>query len=97
MLAGNQIVNPPTPDIGAAFGVGDGIEDLGSADSGTFGLGSAQKNEVGDIVTTSLSFRLVHLKIDGTAWAPFLSSVFIGSMALLQVHSASMKWPNNLK
>lgn len=43
-----------------------------------------QNNEA-DLVTTSLSFLMIHLKIDGTDWAPFLSSVFIGSMALLQV------------
>jgi hypothetical protein len=75
---------------GPNFGLGlDGyIEDpLGGEESGGSVLGStgAKKNEQGDLVTTSLSFLLVHLKIDGTAWAPFLSSAFVGSMALLQV------------
>jgi hypothetical protein len=75
---------------GPNFGQGlDGyIEDpLGGEESGGSIVGptGAKKNEQGDLVTTSLSFLLVHLKIDGTAWAPFLSSGFVGSMALLQV------------
>jgi hypothetical protein len=82
---------------GPNFGLGlDGyIEDpLGGEESGGSILGpsGAKKNEQGDLVTTSLSFLLVHLKIDGTAWAPFLSSGFVGSMALLQV----MVWSINV-
>ena len=50
-------------------------------------ISQARARQQGDLVTTSLSFLLVHLKIDGTAWAPFLSSVFIGSMALLHVRA----------
>ena len=82
---------PPTISIsplGDIFGsIPDGIEGLGSTDIGIHNIlnGNNNKNEQGDLVTTSLSFLLVHLKIDGTAWAPFLSSVFVGSMALLQV------------
>ena len=76
--------------LGDIFGsIPDGIEGLGSTDIGIHNIlnGNNNKNEQGDLVTTSLSFLLVHLKIDGTAWAPFLSSVFVGSMALLQVNS----------
>ena len=48
-------------------------------------VGGVSKVPQGDLVTTSLSFLLVHLKIDGTAWAPSLSSAYIASMSLMQV------------
>ena len=69
--------------LGHDFGVGlDGYmeESMVGSDAGV------SKPHQGDLVTTSLSFLLVHLKIDGTAWAPSLSSAYIASMSLMQVH-----------
>jgi hypothetical protein len=83
----------PTMDLAADT---DGyLEDpLLGGDTGGFlaGVGGPSKEERGDLVTTSLSFLLVHLKIDGTAWAPILSSIFIGTMALLQVIMMFISW-----
>jgi len=58
-----------------------------AANAGAGGAGGGGRSQQGDLVTTSLSFLLVHLKIDGTAWAPLLSTVFVGSMALLHVRA----------
>ena len=76
------------PSLDFAVDTDGYIEDpMMRGESGGFlpGIAGPSKEERGDLVTTSLSFLLVHLKIDGTAWAPFLSSMFIGTMALLQV------------
>ena len=73
--------------IGHDFGVGlDGYMEESMVGSDT----EVSKPHQGDLVTTSLSFLLVHLKIDGTAWAPSLSSAYIASMSLMQVRQYSV-------
>ena len=63
------------------------VKNVGTDISGFTNTGDLITDNVeADLVTTSLSFLLFHLNIDGTAWGPFLSSVFVGSMALLQVN-----------
>lgn len=66
---------------------GDADADADGQQAYAPGMASADRKQESDIVTTSLSFLLVHLKIDGTAWAPLLSTLFIGSMALLHVRA----------
>ena len=83
------IISNDSEHIGRNFGNSyDGLKNLGTSDvSGVDTTGDLMTNNIeSDLVTSSLSFLLFHLKIDGTAWGPFLSSVFIGSMALLQVN-----------
>ena len=74
-MAGSDSIDASTTGLGLGLGEGH------NTGTGT-GTGTSRTQQ-GDLVTTSLSFLLVHLKIDGTAWAPLLSTIFVGMMTMM--------------
>ena len=78
--------------IAGVDGVGVGGIGIGGRQGGGYWGNGENRSPQGDLVTNSLSFLLVHLKFDGSAWAPLLSTVFVGSMALLHVSRWGGVW-----